>query len=319
MQEYFLVTGGAGFIGSHIIDYLLKKGEKVICVDNLSNGKYENIKYLITNKNFIFKKLDILDTNELEKVFKKYNIKAVCHQAAIGSVSRSLLMPQYYEENNVIGFINILDFSRKYNVSKIVFASSSSIYGNIEDTIKKEENVGSPLSPYALTKQTKEKYAEMYSSLYNLSIVGLRYFNVFGSRQNNEGAYAPVVSKFISKIEKGEAIEIFGDGKQRRDFTYIDNVVNANYLALTNTSNKLYSIYNVGCGESYSIEYVTKILFKLLGKKTEVKYLPTRKGDVKNSCASIEKIQKEINYHTLFTFNQGVEKLIDDKRRKNEH
>ena len=315
-MEYILITGGAGFIGSHIADFLIKKKERVICIDNLSNGIYENIEHLAINKNFIFKNIDILDLEKLEEIFKQYNIKSICHQAAIGSVSKSLLFPQNYEKNNVIGFINILEIAKKYNVQSIVFASSSSSYGDILDSIKREENIGDPLSPYALTKQTKEKYARMYSDLYHLNITGLRYFNVFGERQKEEGEYAPVVAKFISKIEKGEILEIFGDGNQSRDFTYVDNVVNANYLALTNTpNNNSFSIYNVGCGESYSVNFVAELLFKLLNKKSKIKYLPSRKGDISNSCASITKIKRELGYQITENFEKGVEKLINNRRK----
>lgn len=299
-----LVTGGAGFIGSHICDKLIELNYQVVCVDNLSNGSMDNIKHLLSNSNFKFYELDI---NELSSAFFK-DIDVVCHQAAVGSVPRSIAQPELYQKSNVNGFFNILDKCKERGI-KVIYASSSSVYGDDTTLPKIESNTGKALSPYAATKQINELQAGVFSSVYNMTTIGLRYFNVFGPRQNPNGDYAAVIPKFINLICNSEAPVINGDGSYSRDFTYIDNVVAANILAIE--SNIETNVFNIGAGGNTSINLLFDKIKKLLNSELNAVYGPFRKGDIPHSFANIEKAKSLLNYNPSVDILQGLEKTVN--------
>lgn len=247
----FLVTGGAGFIGSNLCEMILKLGYKVICLDNLSNGKIENIQPFFDNERFKFIKGDICDLDTCFDACK--GIDYVLHQAAWGSVPRSIEMPLFYEKVNIMGTLNMLEAARINNVKAFVYASSSSVYGDSEELPKIEGREGQPLSPYALTKSVDEKYAKLYSKIYGLKTIGLRYFNVFGRRQDPNGSYAAVIPKFIKSFSEGNRIIIYGDGMQSRDFTYIDNVLEANLKACLSPLSTSGKVYNIAYGDRITL------------------------------------------------------------------
>jgi UDP-N-acetylglucosamine 4-epimerase len=299
-----LVTGGAGFIGSHICDKLIELNYQVVCVDNLSNGSMDNIKHLLSNSNFKFYELDI---NELSSAFFK-DIDVVCHQAAVGSVPRSIAQPELYQKSNVNGFFNILDKCKERGI-KVIYASSSSVYGDDTTLPKIESSTGKALSPYAATKQINELQAGVFSSVYNMTTIGLRYFNVFGPRQNPNGDYAAVIPKFINLICNNEAPVINGDGSYSRDFTYIDNVVAANILAIESDIET--NVFNIGAGGNTSINLLFDEIKKLLNSELNAAYGPFRKGDIPHSFANIEKAKSLLNYNPSVDILQGLEKTVN--------
>jgi UDP-N-acetylglucosamine/UDP-N-acetylgalactosamine 4-epimerase len=296
-----LVTGGAGFIGSNLCEALLKKNAVLICLDNFITGKKENISEFLKNKNFKCIEGDIRNIALCRKVTK--NIDYVFHQAALGSVPRSIKDPVTTNDININGFLNILLASKENKVKRFIYASSSSVYGDNNSLPKSEENIGNPLSPYAVTKQVNELYAGIFSTVYEMEIIGLRYFNVFGKRQDPEGPYAAAIPKFIQLLLKGRSPVIYGNGRQFRDFTFVENVVDANLLALT-TTNKiaLNQVFNIACGKKTTLNELYGILTELLSEyKSNIKnikpiYSPERKGDIKESLASIAKAQKMLGY-----------------------
>lgn len=305
----FLVTGGAGFIGSNLCEAILNLGYQVRCLDNLSTGSQKNIDLFINNSNYSFIKGDIRDFNVCSEACK--NVDYVLHQAAWGSVPRSIEQPLCYEEINIKGTLNMMEAARRNNVKKFVYASSSSIYGDNPILPKTEGQEGNLLSPYALTKQVNEEYGKLYTRLYGLETFGLRYFNVFGKRQDPNGAYAAVIPKFIKQLLNNETPTIHGDGKQSRDFTYVENVIEANLKACKASSESAGQIFNIAYGGR---EYLIDIYYWLcnaLGKKIEPILGPERKGDIKHSNANIEKAKQLLNYQPSYNFEKGIQLAID--------
>ena len=305
----FLVTGGAGFIGSNLCEAILSMGYKVRCLDDLSTGKKENVDLFIDNENYSFIKGDIRDLDTCMEACK--GVDFVLHEAAWGSVPRSIEMPLFYEEVNIRGTLNMLEAARQQGVKKFVYASSSSVYGDHPTLPKKEGQEGNVLSPYALTKKTDEEYAKLYTKLYGLDTYGLRYFNVFGRRQNPEGAYAAVIPKFIKQLMNDEAPTINGDGKQSRDFTYIENVIEANLKACKASSEVAGEAFNIAYGGR---EYLIDIYYDLcsaLCKDIEPKFGPNRKGDIRHSNADITKAKNMIGYNPEYSFSEGLNLAIE--------
>ncbi|MFI3328896.1 MAG: SDR family oxidoreductase [bacterium] len=305
----FLVTGGAGFIGSNLCEAILELGYKVVCLDNLSTGQEKNIEIFLNNKNYTFIKGDIRDLETCIKACE--NVDYVLHQAAWGSVPRSIEMPLVYEEINIKGTLNMLEAAKQNCVKKFVYASSSSVYGDEPNLPKTEERVGNVLSPYALTKRTNEEYAKLYTKLYNLDTYGMRYFNVFGRRQNPEGAYAAVLPKFISQLLKGEQPKINGDGKQSRDFTYIDNVIEANLKSCLASSEYAGEAFNIAYGGRDYLIDIYYSLCKALNSDIEPIFGPDRAGDIKHSNACIDKAKRMIGYNPEYSFEKGIKEAID--------
>lgn len=305
----FLVTGGAGFIGSNLCEALLRMGYRVRCLDNLSTGRKENIMEFVETKGYEFIHGDIRDLDTCIRAC--VGVDYVLHQAAWGSVPRSIEMPLFYANNNFIGIANMLEAATKCGVKKFVYASSSSVYGD-EKTLPKKEGVeGNLLSPYAVTKRVGEEYAKQYSMYYNLDTYGLRYFNVFGRRQDPNGAYAAVIPKFIKLLLADQAPTINGDGKQSRDFTYIDNVIEANLKACLAGKEAAGKAYNIAYGGREYLIDIYNVLNKVLGKKIKPVFGPDRKGDIKHSNADISLAKKYLGYNPEYSFEAGINLAID--------
>lgn len=304
----FLVTGGAGFIGSNLCEALLDMGYKVRCLDNLSNGFYKNIEPFIKNKNFEFINDTITDYEVCDKACN--GVDYVLHQAAWGSVPRSIEMPLYYEEVNIKGTVNMMEAAVKNKVKKFVYASSSSVYGDSATLPKVEGDEGDVLSPYALTKKVNEEYGRLYSSIYGLETVGLRYFNVFGRRQNPDGAYAAVIPKFINSILENIPPHINGNGEQSRDFTYIENVIEANLKAAHSDSNVSGQAFNIACGDQFTLNFLFQTIIGHLNLNIEPQYGPDRRGDVKHSKADISKAKRLLKYNPDFKFEKGLQETL---------
>jgi UDP-N-acetylglucosamine 4-epimerase len=310
-----VVTGGAGFIGSNLCEVLLEKKNKVICLDNFATGKRENLTHLLKNPNF---KLIEGDIRSLEDCVKATTgVDYVLHQAALGSVPRSIKDPITSNDVNVGGFLNMLVASRDNGVKRFVYAASSSTYGDSKSMPKVEDIIGRPLSPYAVTKYVNELYADVFSKTYGLETIGLRYFNVFGRKQDPNGAYAAVIPKFVSQLMAGESPVINGDGNYSRDFTYIDNVVQANLLSLVaDKKEAVNTVYNVAFGDrntlndlmGYLKEYLSEFEAKIAN--VEVKHGPNRVGDIPHSHASVEKAKKMLNYNPQFSLQQGLKEAV---------
>ena len=305
----FLVTGGAGFIGSNLCEALLEKGVKVRCLDDLSNGYYYNVKLFIDNPNYEFIKGDIRD---LDTCIQACNgVDYVLHQAAWGSVPRSIEMPLVYEDVNVKGTLNMLEAARRNNVKKFVYASSSSVYGDEPNLPKKEGREGNILSPYAFTKKANEEWAKLYSKLYGLDTYGMRYFNVFGRRQDPNGAYAAVIPKFIKQLLNNESPTINGDGKQSRDFTYIENVIEANLKACFADSKYAGEAFNIAYGGREYLIDLYNVLCEALGKNIEPNFGPDRAGDIKHSNADISKAKEMLGYNPEYDFELGIKHVVE--------
>lgn len=305
----FLVTGGAGFIGSNLCEAILNLGYKVKCLDDLSTGKQKNVDMFLDNPNYTFIKGDIKDYDTCLKATE--GVTYVLNQAAWGSVPRSIEMPLFYCANNISGTLNMLEASRVNGVKKFVYASSSSVYGDEPNLPKKEGREGNLLSPYALTKRCDEEWAKQYTMHYGLDTYGLRYFNVFGRRQDPNGAYAAVIPKFIMQLTKGETPTINGDGKQSRDFTYIENVIEANLKACLASHEAAGQAYNIAYGGR---EYLIDIYYgltKALGKDIEPIFGPDRKGDIKHSNADISKAKELLGYDPDYDFKKGIAEAIE--------
>ena len=314
-NKTILVTGGAGFIGSNIIEYLLKKNNRITCLDNFTTGKRENIENFLSNPHFKFIEGDITNLNNCDLACQGVDI--ILHQAALGSVPRSIENPLKTNDININGFLNILWSAKKNNIKRIVYAASSSTYGDSKKLPKIENEIGSPLSPYAVTKYVNELYAGVFSNLYGLELIGLRYFNVFGRKQDPNGAYAAAIPKFIKAFINHDSPIIHGDGSQSRDFTYIDNVIQANELAATTTNkNALNQVYNVACGEQSFLNDLVEELKSLLSefdseiKNVEIQYGSERIGDIKHSLASIKKAEEFLQYQPSHNVKQGLKTAI---------
>lgn len=314
-NSLFLVTGGAGFIGSNLCEAILKLGYRVRCLDNLSTGKQENVNLFIDNPNYEFIKGDIKD---LQTCVEACNgVDYVLHQAAWGSVPRSIEMPLFYCANNITGTLNMLEAARQNHVKKFVYASSSSVYGDEPVLPKTEGKEGNLLSPYAVTKRADEEWAKQYTRHYGLDTYGMRYFNVFGRRQDPDGAYAAVIPKFIKQLLNGETPTINGDGKQSRDFTYIENVIEANLKACISGHEAAGEAYNIAYGGR---EYLVDIYYGLVdalkvtnkdGDKFEPNFGPDRIGDIKHSNADISKAREKLGYNPEWSFERGIKAAIE--------
>ena len=304
-----LVTGGAGFIGSNLCEAFLEKGCKVRCLDDLSTGKRENVELFSGNANYTFIEGDIKDLDTCRRAVE--GVEYVLNQAAWGSVPRSIEMPLFYERNNIMGTLNMMEASREAGVKTFVYASSSSVYGD-EATLPKKEGVeGNLLSPYALTKRVDEEYAKLYTKLYGLRTVGLRYFNVFGRRQDPDGAYAAVIPKFIKMLLGGETPTINGDGRQSRDFTYIENVIEANMKACLASDEAVGEAYNIAYGGREYLIDVYDLICEALGCDVRPNFGPPRKGDILHSNADISKARRLLGYDPDYSFGDGIKLAID--------
>lgn len=304
-----VITGGAGFIGSNLCGHMLNLGHEVVCVDNLSTGHYQNIEQLESNSNFTFSKSDITDFEKMLELTKGTDV--VFHQAALGSVPRSIDNPIATNDANINGFLNVLTAAKENGVDRFIYAASSSTYGDNYDLPKVEEKIGNPLSPYAVTKLVNELYAKVFSDLYGIKTIGLRYFNVFGPQQDPNGAYAAVIPKFINLINEGKSPVIHGDGSQSRDFTYIENVLHANECALNVEDESAFNqIYNVACGKSEKLIDITKRLIEKINPNIKIEFGPTRRGDIKDSLADISKISTKLGYEPKVSVLEGLDKTI---------
>lgn len=304
----FLVSGGAGFIGSNLCEALLKMGYTVRCLDDLSTGKQENVDLFLGNPNYTFIKGDIKDLDTCMRACQGADY--VLNQAAWGSVPRSIEMPLFYSANNIEGTLNMLEAARQCGVKKFVYASSSSVYGDEPVLPKREGKEGNLLSPYALTKRCCEEWAKQYTMHYGLDTYGLRYFNVFGRRQDPNGAYAAVIPKFIKLLMNDEQPTINGDGMQSRDFTYIENVIEANLKACLAPHEAAGQAYNIAFGGREYLIDIYHSLASALGKNIEPKFGPARAGDIKHSNADIGKAQRLLGYHPDYDFDRGLQEAI---------
>ena len=315
IDKRILITGGAGFIGSNLSEYLLDKGCDVVCLDNLATGSKENVSHLCTNPKFTFMEGDIRDISVCHAAVK--GVDFVLHQAALGSVPRSIKDPITSNEVNVSGFLNMLIASRDADVKRFIYAASSSTYGDSELLPKVEETIGRPLSPYAITKYVNELYADVFSKTYGMETIGLRYFNVFGRKQDPNGAYAAVIPKFVSQFMRGESPVINGNGDFSRDFTYIDNVIQANVLSMiTENEEAINTVYNVAFGERNTLNDLIDCLKESLTpydpkiKNIQIKYGPNRAGDIPHSLASIDKAKNLLNYNPQYSLKQGLQEAV---------
>lgn len=316
IKSTILITGGAGFIGSNLCEYFLLKGNKVLCLDNFATGHRHNLKDFINNPNFVLIEGDIRNMDDCTKAVT--GVDYVLHQAALGSVPRSIKDPITTNDVNVTGFLNMLTAARDANVKRFVYAASSSTYGDSEGLPKVEEVIGKPLSPYAITKYVNELYADIFSRTYGLETVGLRYFNVFGRKQDPQGAYAAVIPKFVMQLMQLESPRINGDGNYSRDFTYIDNVIQMNELAmLSGQKEAVNTVYNTAYGDRNTLNDLVAYLKEYLGtydpriKEVEIIYGENRVGDIPHSLASIDKARSVLGYDPKYSLQEGLKEAID--------
>lgn len=314
-MKHILITGGAGFIGSNLTEYFLGKGYQVTCLDNFATGHRYNIEPFLENKNYTLIEGDIRDFSTCQQAVS--GVDYVLHQAALGSVPRSIKDPQTSNEVNVTGFLNMITAARDEKVQKFVYAASSSTYGDSENLPKVEDIIGKPLSPYAVTKYVNELYADIYSKTYGLPCIGLRYFNVFGRRQDPNGAYAAVIPLFVKQLMNHEFPVINGTGEFSRDFTYIDNVIQMNELAMLTTDEKaVNTVYNTAVGDRTTLNMLISYLKEYLSSfdpaiaEVEVVYGPNRQGDIPHSLASIEKAKSLLGYQPTHTIGQGLQEAV---------
>lgn len=315
-NKKILITGGAGFIGSNLCEYFLANDNEVVCLDNFSTGHRHNIEDFLNNPNFTLIEGDIRNLADCQKGVE--GVDYVLHEAALGSVPRSLKDPITTNEVNIGGFLNMLVASRDAGVKRFVYAASSSTYGDSETLPKVEEVIGKPLSPYAITKYVNELYADIFSKAYGIETIGLRYFNVFGRRQDPNGAYAAVIPLFVKKLLNHEPPVINGDGMHSRDFTYIDNVIQMNELALlTENKEAINTVYNTAVGERTTLNDLVILLKKFLSEydpeiaNIEVQYGPNRDGDILHSLARIAKAENLLAYVPSFNFQKGLESAVN--------
>ena len=314
-KHTILITGGAGFIGSNLCEYFLAKEYKVICLDNFATGHKHNLKAFINDTNFHLIEGDIRNLEDCQNAVQ--GVDYVLHQAALGSVPRSIIDPITTNDVNVSGFLNMLVASRDAKVKRFVYAASSSTYGDSVGLPKVEEVIGKPLSPYAITKYVNELYAEIFSRTYGLETIGLRYFNVFGRKQDPNGAYAAVIPKFVMQLMQLESPKINGDGNYSRDFTYIDNVIQMNELAMTTTNSEaINTVYNTAYGDRNTLNNLVDYLKKFLSQydpkiaNVAVEYGPNRVGDIPHSLASIEKAKTLLGYNPQFSMEEGLKESV---------
>ncbi len=308
-EAVFLVTGGAGFIGSNLCEAILKMGCQAICLDDLSTGKKENVELFLKHPNYKFIKGDIKDLDICVEASKGCDY--VLHQAAWGSVPRSISMPLFYCATNIQGTLNMLEASRINKVKKFIYASSSSIYGDEPNLPKREGKEGNLLSPYAVTKRCNEEWAKQYTKYYGLDTYGMRYFNVFGRRQDPDGAYAAVIPKFIKQLMNDERPVIHGDGRQSRDFTYIENVIEANLKACLASHEAAGQAFNIAFGGREFLIDIYYSICQALGKQIEPEFGPDREGDIKHSNADITKAKELLGYEPEYDFERGLKEAID--------
>lgn len=316
MKTKILITGGAGFIGSNLCEYFLHKGFQVVCLDNFSTGHRHNVEPFFENEDFTLIEGDIRNLETCRKAVKA--VKYVLHEAALGSVPRSINDPITTNETNVSGFLNMLVAARDEKVKRFIYAASSSTYGDSENLPKVEDVIGKPLSPYAITKYVNELYAGIFSNTYGLETIGLRYFNVFGRRQDPNGAYAAVIPKFVMQFMKHEPPVINGKGDYSRDFTYIDNVVQMNELAmLVENNDAVNTVYNTAVGDRTTLSELVEYLKEFLSEydpeiaKVSVKHGPNRAGDIPHSLASIEKAERLLNYAPSHKIEAGLKEAVE--------
>ena len=310
-----LITGGAGFIGSNLCEYFINKGHQVVCLDNFATGHLHNLDSVIKHPNFTLIEGDIRNIEDCQKAVQGVNY--VLHQAALGSVPRSLKDPINTNEVNVSGFLNMLVAARDAQVKRFIYAASSSIYGDSQGLPKVEDVIGKPLSPYAITKYVNELYAEIFSKTYGIETIGLRYFNVFGRKQDPNGAYAAVIPKFVMQFMNYESPVINGDGNYSRDFTYIDNVIQMNELAMiTENPEAVNTVYNTAFGDRTTLTQLVQLLKDNLAQfdpkiaEVEVIYGPNRAGDIPHSLASIEKAKNNLEYNPKFSIEAGIKEAV---------
>ncbi|SIQ77514.1 SDR family oxidoreductase [Maribacter ulvicola] len=312
---HILVTGGAGFIGSNLCNALLQNGNQVTCLDNFATGKRENIAPLVENPKFTLIEGDIRNLADCQKACE--GVDYILHQAALGSVPRSINDPITSNDVNVSGFLNILVAARDAKAKRFIYAASSSTYGDSTNMPKVEDIIGKPLSPYAITKYVNELYADVFSKTYGIETIGLRYFNVFGRKQDPNGAYAAVIPKFVMQLMQHQSPVINGDGSFSRDFTYIDNVIQMNVRAMvTDNQNALNTVYNTAFGERTNLKELTALLKEYLGaydpkiKEVENVYGPTRAGDVPHSLASVDKAKELLGYDPKYDIKTGLKEAV---------
>jgi len=307
-----LVTGGAGFIGSNLVDALLKneKVNHVRVLDNLATGSMENIGEFISHNKFEFVEGDIREYSTCLKCCEEINI--ISHQAALGSVPRSINDPLTTNEVNITGTLNIFTAAKEKKIKRVIYAASSSTYGDHPDLPKVEDKIGKPLSPYAVTKYVNELYAKVYSELYGIEMIGLRYFNIFGPRQSLQGAYAAVIPLFAKALLENKSPVINGDGSNSRDFTYVDNAVRANILSLfTENNSAVNQVYNIACGQQTSLLQLFNFLKQEAGSSLDPIYGKERTGDVKHSLADISKAKKMLGYEPKSSIKEGLQKTFN--------
>ena len=315
-NQKILVTGGAGFIGSNLCEHLLECNNKVVCLDNFATGRTQNIQHLLENPNFTLIVGDIRNLADCHKAAQ--GVDYILHEAALGSVPRSINDPITSNDVNVSGFLNMLVAARDAKVKRFIYAASSSTYGDSEALPKVEDTIGKPLSPYAITKYVNELYADIFHSTYGLDTIGLRYFNVFGRKQDPDGSYAAVIPKFVMQLMNQESPVINGDGNYSRDFTYIDNVIQMNVLAmLTENPEAINTVYNTAFGDRTTLNDLMASLKKYLSifdpaiADIQTIYGPNRAGDIPHSLASIDKAKKLLGYNPEFSMQQGLEQAVN--------
>jgi nucleoside-diphosphate-sugar epimerase len=311
MSDRFLVTGGAGFIGSHLVKRLIREGGKIRVVDDLSTGKEERLSSVRSGIEFL--KGDLADPAVCNEAVR--DVDFVFHQAAIPSVQRSMDDPLGTNQANVVGTVNLLESSRQNGVRRFVYAASSSAYGNSEVLPKEESMVPNPCSFYALQKFIGERYCQLYHDLFGLETVSLRYFNVFGPEQDPDSEYSAVIPKFIDRLLAGKPLVVYGDGEQSRDFTYVENAVQANLLALRadGVSGK---VFNVGCGQNITLNRMIRVLESIVSIEAHVTYAPARAGDVRHSLADLTLATRYLSYEPVVTVEEGLKRTVDAMKAK---
>ena len=301
----YLVTGGAGFIGSHITEELIKRGDDVVILDNMYSGRQVN---LAANPKAVFVEGSIMDTDVLDSICTEYNIEGIFHLVAVASVQKSIENPALVHDVNVTGTLNVLEAARKHGVRKVVLSASAAAYGDNPVFPKREDMLPEPLSPYAVSKIASEMYCKTYAELYDMQTVSLRYFNVFGPRQDPNGEYAAVIPKFTEKICAGESPTVFGDGEQTRDFVFVKDVARANILAM---DSDVCGLFNIGTGVQTSLNDLAKMIMDAAGISVSMKYEAAREGDVRYSVADISKAERELGYKPEWDLGEGVRETVE--------